>query len=203
MRYEPNTVYHIYNQGNNRQKIFFTHANYLYFIKKMRTHLLPNVDILCYCLMPNHFHWLVYTKEEACAIYQKNGQSNHIYPQQNLSQSIGVLLSSYTHAINRQEKRSGSLFRSRTKAKDGTEGRSFYRDGKARFSFTKDEYHYARICFNYIHNNPVKANICEKQENWVYSSAADYVGIRNGTLCNKHLTKGLLFENSVTFRNLV
>jgi len=145
--------------------------------------------------MPNHFHWLVYTRKVGCEIFTQKGKSNHVIPQQNLSKSIGVLLSSYTHAINKQENRTGSLFRSRTKAKDGSEGRNFYKDGKPRFSFTKDEYHYARICFNYIHKNPVKARLCRNQEDWMYSSAPDYNNTRKGTLCNKYLTKALLFEN--------
>ena len=132
MKYEPQTIYHIYNQGNNRQPIFFQEKNYIFFLNKMRTHLLPHVEILCYCLMPNHFHWLVYTKESAClpsnavkprAKYNggisilKENRGNHLsddskssdkYPvdyQQKLSRSIGTLLSSYTRAINKQEGR--------------------------------------------------------------------------------------------------
>jgi putative transposase len=63
MDFKPNAIYHIYNQGNNRQQIFFSEENYLFFIKKMRTYLLPYGDLLCYCLMPNHFHWLFYVRE--------------------------------------------------------------------------------------------------------------------------------------------
>ena len=28
----------------------------------MRKYLLPNADVLGYCLMPNHFHWLIVPK---------------------------------------------------------------------------------------------------------------------------------------------
>ena len=66
MPYEPNRIYHIYNQGNNKQPIFCKEEHYLLFLRKMRHHILPNVDFLAYCLMPNHFHWLVYVKKEAC-----------------------------------------------------------------------------------------------------------------------------------------
>ena len=59
MQFEKNLQYHIYNQGNNRQKVFFEPRNYLYFITKMREFILPHADILCCCLMPNHFHILV------------------------------------------------------------------------------------------------------------------------------------------------
>lgn len=59
MHFETGDIYHIYNQGNNRQRIFFDRENYLFFLRKMREHLLPHVNILAYCLMPNHFHWMV------------------------------------------------------------------------------------------------------------------------------------------------
>jgi putative transposase len=60
---EPNHIYHIYNQINNRQKIFFNRENYLYFLKKVKQHPLPYADILAWCLMPNHFHLLVAVRE--------------------------------------------------------------------------------------------------------------------------------------------
>jgi putative transposase len=59
MQLEEGHVFHIYNQGNNRQRIFFEEENYQFFIKKMQVHLLPYCNILAYCLMPNHFHWMV------------------------------------------------------------------------------------------------------------------------------------------------
>jgi REP element-mobilizing transposase RayT len=34
----------------------------------------------------------------------------------------------------------------------------------------------------YIHNNPVKAGFVSTPEDWIYSSAADYLGIRRGPL---------------------
>ncbi|MFN3760914.1 MAG: REP-associated tyrosine transposase [Algoriphagus aquaeductus] len=35
---------------------------------------------------------------------------------------------------------------------------------------------------NYIHSNPVRANIVEKEEEYLYSSAADFYGVRKGYL---------------------
>ncbi len=60
MDIQENKLYHIYNQGNNRQRIFFTTENYLFFLKKIKLHVLPYADILAWCLMPNHFHLMVY-----------------------------------------------------------------------------------------------------------------------------------------------
>jgi putative transposase len=34
----------------------------------------------------------------------------------------------------------------------------------------------------YIHNNPVRRGLCDKPESWLWSSAADYTGVRAGPL---------------------
>jgi putative transposase len=63
MQLNKGQIYHIFNQGNNREIIYFNDDNYLYFIKKIRQHIVPYADVLAYCLMPNHFHILIYLKE--------------------------------------------------------------------------------------------------------------------------------------------
>ncbi len=35
MHFDKDYVYHIYNRGNNRQKIFFNDKNYIFFLKKL------------------------------------------------------------------------------------------------------------------------------------------------------------------------
>ncbi len=37
MHFEPHQIYHVYNRGNVKQSIFFTDANYLYFLQKIKT----------------------------------------------------------------------------------------------------------------------------------------------------------------------
>ena len=196
MTYELNTIYHCFNQGNNRQEIFYTRENYLFFLEKMRTHLHPVADILSYCLMPNHFHWLIMLKEkgiEDTGIKNPNIIRSDKKNQQQISQSIAILLRSYTRAVNKQEHRSGSLFRHKTKLKNGKNGFSEFItiEGKYRKFFFKDGLEYARTCFNYIHENPQDADLVLKPSDWEYSSAQDYAGLRNGTLCNKQLAKDL------------
>jgi len=202
MPFEPNRVYHIFNQGNNKQNIFFLEKNYLYFLKKMCQYISPHVDFIAYCLMPNHFHWLVRTKPSACepskAIKPRtNRDARHFQSalhleqeyQQKLSTAIGTMLSSYTKAINNQENRTGSLFRPKTKYKDGWINDFITVEGKNKELIFSDGNEYLLRCFEYIHNNPVKAGLVVKSTDWAYSSAKDYGGLRNGTLCNQAIIK--------------
>jgi len=46
---------------------------------------------------------------------------------------------------------------------------------------------YPRICFNYIHQNPLQAGLISKMEEWEFSSSLDYLGEREGKLVNKQL----------------
>ena len=52
--------YHVMNRGNRRERVFHSSADYLAFIDFMRRaqQRLP-LHLLCYCIMPNHFHLLV------------------------------------------------------------------------------------------------------------------------------------------------
>jgi putative transposase len=141
MKFLPGGIYHVYNQGNNRQPIFFERENYIFFLRKMRRHLDDHCEILAWCLMPNHFHWLIQVSEDYPASYRPTANSGpEVFP---LNRSVSVLLSSYTKALNITLNRSGSLFRSRTKAK--------LLNDKS----TQND-HYPLICFLYIHQNPLR-----------------------------------------------
>ena len=87
-----------------------------------------------------------------------------------LSEGVRHLLSSYSQGINKQEDRTGSLFTQNTNAK---------------LLLTNNQYNLPRTCFHYIHQNPMKANLVKRMEDWKYSSFPDYAGLRNGNLCDK------------------
>lgn len=57
-------------------------------------------------------------------------------------------------------------------------------------SYNQDNHPF--ICFHYIHQNPLKANLVEQMEDWEMSYYKDYTGLRSGTLCNQQLAKDLL-----------
>jgi len=57
-------VYHIYNRGNNRQDIFVEERNYRHFLQLYARYVEPVADTYAYCLLRNHFHFLVRIKDE-------------------------------------------------------------------------------------------------------------------------------------------
>ncbi|MFD2288797.1 transposase [Pedobacter petrophilus] len=111
--------------------------------------------------MPNHFHFMVLTRAD--------------FKANDLNNAMGVLLRSYTRAINLQEKRTGSLFQQKTKAKELID----MNDNNA--------VSYLAICAHYIHQNPVRAGLTKSLNQWQFSSYLVLLGLRNGTLCNQEL----------------
>jgi len=104
--YHKNTFHHLYNRGANKALIFYERENYFYFLRKMKQYRAKfGINILAYCLMPNHFHLFVeQTKEE-----------------RSISMFISSLLNSYVKSINKKYERSGTLFESKTKSKQITD----------------------------------------------------------------------------------
>jgi putative transposase len=189
MHFESNQIYHVYNRGNNKQPIFFTDANYFYFLQKIKTEWKKYADVLCYILMPNHFHVMLVPNEEGCKNIVLANKETHM---QNLSKIIGKTLSSYTKAVNTQNKTTGNLFQKKTKAKLLTEATGINKP------FTDQDY--ILTCFHYIHQNPLKARLVTLLTEWPYSSYPDYHNQRNGTICNKPLAMQLLELSEIDFK---
>jgi REP element-mobilizing transposase RayT len=177
MFFEANAIYHIYNRSN--ETVFYSRENYLFFLSKIRKNIFPVCNILAWVLMPNHFHLLVQATENSC----KNTIEKHRPCTQLLSKNIGIVLSSYSQAINRQENRQGNLFSHKTKAKMLNE--LYPSSGSNRLTGNQPDY--ATNCFLYIHQNPVIAGLVSKLKDWEFSSFRDFAGLRNGKLVNKQL----------------
>jgi putative transposase len=197
MDFEEGHLYHVYNRGINNRKLFYSRENYLFFLRKVRNHLLEYCDIVAYCLMPNHFHLMLYVKTSIVLVKSVNKEATK---QRSLNYSIGILLRSYANAIQKQEKFTGSLFQQHTKALCLTKSERltpawFNTAFGTVINTSIPEKQYPQVCFNYIHENPVKSGLVASSEMWEISSAPDYAGIRNGTLINKKIAKdfGLIF----------
>lgn len=142
--------------------------------------------------MPNHFHLMIYTKYVKLnneKVHADNSSSQQKL--RSINDFIGIMLRTYTRAINKQEQMSGSLFRQETKSicvtcqkglvsisMNSMYGRSINIESKR---------NYPHNCFEYIHQNPVKAGLVENITDWQFSSATDYFANRKGNLVNKKL----------------
>lgn len=133
---------------------------------------MPQCEILAYCLMPNHFHFLlVATEQSAISCRLGNIDSNQ------LSNAFRLLLSEYAQDFNKANNRSGSLFRQKTKAKNLAD-------------YTQSDA--ALTCFNYIHNNPSAANLVKMSKDWEFSSLKEYLKLKQASVCNQRLAYEML-----------
>jgi putative transposase len=156
LNFSIDEFYHIYNRGNEKQKIFKDKTDYrrfiilLYYansvepvhlqtvskeIKKLQGGTLKKmdergetlVDIGAWCLMPNHFHLLIKEKVDG-----------------GISKFLSKLTTGYTMYFNKRYERVGSLLQGTFKAEH----------------LDKDTY--LKYLFSYIHLNPIKLF----QSNW-------------------------------------
>lgn len=111
----PESYYHVYARGANKHKIFLDEQDYVMFLQILERYLSPdemrdkngisypnfynNVDLLAYCLMPNHFHLLFFQRH-----------------QKMLTSLMQSVMTSYSRYFNKKYKRTGPLFESRFRA---------------------------------------------------------------------------------------
>ena len=113
----PGKYYHIYNRGNNREILFFEELNYPYFLKLYANHIEPIADTFCYCLLKNHFHFLIRIKtndeyREYLRVSKFNDREEYKGKEKSINPSQGFsnLFNAYAKAINKRYQRTGSLF---------------------------------------------------------------------------------------------
>lgn len=167
MGFLANNIYHIYNRSINRETLFNEEKDYIKFLEMTRTHLSTTCEMLGWCLMANHFHFLIYTNEKSIELKKVGGLQL-----QYIQNGIKNLLSSYSKSHNFHYHRKGNLFQQKTKYKE------VLTDGIQ--------------VLHYIHQNPWKAGLVTKMEDWIFSSFNDFAGSRKGTLCNLQLAVKLL-----------
>jgi putative transposase len=92
--------YHVYNRGNNKEQIFFDEKNYFYFLSKIENACEDKIDLVAYCLMPNHYHLITYVKQDGF-----------------LELAMQKISTGYSRAINKASNRTGHLFQGRFKNK--------------------------------------------------------------------------------------
>jgi REP element-mobilizing transposase RayT len=89
--------YHVYNRGAGRGLLFFNPGNYEYCLRLVKRYSERyGVAVIAYCLMPNHYHFLLRQETD-----------------EPLSRFINVLFNAYVQAVSRQQERTGTLFEGR------------------------------------------------------------------------------------------
>jgi REP element-mobilizing transposase RayT len=153
--------YHFYNRGNNRGRIFFEQENDFFFLRRLRQHLLPALDVVAYCLMPTHYHLVVQIRipEQTSEVLVTSEVAAA-----GVSTAMMRFSVSYTKAMNKRYDRVGSLFQGAFQAK------------------RVDSTDYLIRLSRYIHLNPVLAGYTAAPEEWEFSSYPEYLGLRDGTL---------------------
>jgi len=179
MNFTEPGLYHIYNRGNNKQPIFFGNSDYLHFITLCRKNIADRCQILAWCLMPNHFHFMVEVNKNSLNPIKWGG---NIMP--SISNGFQLLQSNYSKRINFREHRTGSLFQQKTKSK------------------LLDNRSYALTTFWYLHQNPVKAALAESALQWEYSSFKEYCGLSDENLSNVELGKAILKFSEIDFNTI-
>lgn len=133
--------YHVMAQGIKKENIFSTEEDiekYLALLCKYKEDFF--IDVLAYCIMPNHIHLLVHTPKTEL-----------------LSKFMHKLNSIYAMDYNNNNNRVGYVFRDRFKTEEITDIK------------------YLSNCIFYIHNNPVKAGLCDSQSHYKYSSYKEFI----------------------------
>ena len=161
--------FHIYNRGNNKERIFEGKEDYQMFLRKYTELIHPYVNTYAFCLLPNHFHFLLKIEKIDPGLW--NGQPSHMFRK---------FFQAYAIWFNNRRNRRGSLF---TK---------YYR----RIEVTSDEY--LKSLIYYIHHNPVKHGVNKDFQTYPYSSYKSYLNYEE-TIVSRNETLSLFDNDLVEF----
>jgi len=169
---QENYCYHVYNRGNNGAKLFHVHKDYHTFLKKYIHYCFFVLDTYAFCLLNNHFHFLVRvrTKEEQQKLKLHNPfrvkDPERVNPEKiyTASQQLSHLFNSHAQSTNKKYKRTGSLFE-----------KPFHRK-----SITEDDY--LSHLLRYIHWNPQLHGYVEDFQSYPYSSYKLFLNKNNSRL---------------------
>jgi REP element-mobilizing transposase RayT len=156
---EPGRYYHIYNRGINSCNLFEESTNYEHFLRLYEKYIHPIAYTYAWCLMKNHFHFLVRIKEETEVDLNDLPNPVRVQNPDRISKKIrqphlyfSHLSNSYTQAFNKKYKRHGSLFE-----------RPFKR------ILIENELYLKHLVY-YIHHNPVSHGFVDNMNEYAWSS---------------------------------
>jgi REP element-mobilizing transposase RayT len=147
----PDTYYHIFNRGINKEILFKEKRNYTYFLNKYLKFISPIAKTYAFCLLKNHFHFLICTRSEE-TLKKFVPEEKDYSSEQIISLQFSHLFNSYAQAINKRFSRTGGLFETPFR----------------RIEVSEDYYLIQLIA--YIHLNPLKHGFTKDYVNYLYSS---------------------------------
>jgi putative transposase len=154
---QPGRIYHIYNHGNASDNLFRSDDNFRYFLQKYTEHIQPVASTYAYCLMPNHFHFLVRVNDEqALRLLPDFERLTGTGLEERTIKRFSNLFNAYTKAFNKMYGRRGKLFLTPFQRKPVSTSRHFVNTWK------------------YIHYNPVHHGFVRDVMEWPHSSVHDY-----------------------------
>jgi putative transposase len=152
---EPLTIghyYHIYNRGINSCDLFHSPDNFRLFLKLYDKYISPIADTFVWVLMGNHFHFLIWLKEEPDLTGSDNLSGLRSNLQKPPHQHFSNLFNAYSKVFNKRFNRHGALFERPFKRK------------------LIDNQMYLKQAVLYIHNNPVHHGFCQHPIEYLWSS---------------------------------
>ena len=140
--------YHVYNRTVGKELLFATDENFRFFLQQYTKYTQPYVETWAYCLLPDHFHFLIRIKENEDSKLNSEVGIDHLF----ISRQFRKFFQSYVMAFNKQESRHGTLLCTPFK----------------RIEVGSDEY-LKRLIY-YIHANPQKHGYVPDFRIWKWSS---------------------------------
>ena len=92
---QPGRTYHIYNKSLDARIVFRSEEHYKKMLQLMKKYMPAAYNVYAYCLLPNHFHFLICIKTDII-------EKPHL--------PLGHMLNSYSQYFNKHQKRHGPLF---------------------------------------------------------------------------------------------
>lgn len=157
----PGLYYHVYNRGNNGETVFRQERNYRYFLELYALHIYQIAETFAYCLLPNHFHFLIRIRDAINLPRKFQSISETVVPDSNrhprsihvmLGQQFATMCGSYAKAVNNAFHRTGSMFEKPIHRKIVT-----------------SEAYFTNLVA-YIHRNPQNHGLIDDYRIWPYSS---------------------------------
>lgn len=166
-------IYHVYNRGVGKMKIFLDETDYRVFLSRLKENLFPELidysllpkgaarrktlpsnsfDLISYCLMPNHFHLLI--------------KQNTELP---INRLVTKICTGYSKYFNKKYDRVGSVFQDRFKAVR-----------------IKKNNQLLWVLY-YIHKNPVEGQLVKYSKDYKWSSTLEHEGLVSEPICKKEI----------------